>query len=361
MASIVVFLVALPLCMGIAIASGAPVASGLITGIVGGLVVGAIAGCPLQVSGPAAGLTVIIIDVVQEFGLETLGIIVLLAGAIQIIAALLGLGQWFRAVSPAVIKGMLAGIGVLILASQFHVMVDDKPKHSGIENLITIPSAIQKSLSLPELKSQESRKFHRSMLLRVGELHRRQVELEEKVGEQFPHIHDPEIEFTEERKESARVAMPNLMALQEEINTELAAVVEELKKVEQHLDDENRAAAILAAADAAIAQNELAIQSIKNEDAAHMVEVQDATAAQLQELLITLKNHHIAAYLGVLAILSILGWQFAPKSLKIVPGPLIAVVIPTIFAAVFFLPVFYVEIPDRLWDGGPLSIDGRFG
>ena len=72
MASVVVFLVALPLCMGIAIASGVPVAAGLITGIVGGLVVGSIAGCPLQVSGPAAGLTVIIIEVVQEFGLETL-------------------------------------------------------------------------------------------------------------------------------------------------------------------------------------------------------------------------------------------------------------------------------------------------
>jgi MFS superfamily sulfate permease-like transporter len=61
LASIVVFLVALPLCMGIAIASGVPVAAGLITGIVGGLVVGWIAGAPLQVSGPAAGLTVIVL------------------------------------------------------------------------------------------------------------------------------------------------------------------------------------------------------------------------------------------------------------------------------------------------------------
>ncbi len=77
LASVVVFLVALPLCMGIAIASGVPVAAGLITGIVGGIVVGSIAGCPLQVSGPAAGLTVIVYDIVQRFGLEMLGVIVL--------------------------------------------------------------------------------------------------------------------------------------------------------------------------------------------------------------------------------------------------------------------------------------------
>ena len=73
LASIVVFLVALPLCMGIAIASGVPVAAGLITGIVGGLVVGWFAGAPLQVSGPAAGLTVIVFDLVQQHGLQVLG------------------------------------------------------------------------------------------------------------------------------------------------------------------------------------------------------------------------------------------------------------------------------------------------
>ncbi len=68
LASIVVFLVALPLCMGIAIASGVPVAAGLITGIVGGLVVGSITGVPLQVSGPAAGLSVIVYEIVQWAG-----------------------------------------------------------------------------------------------------------------------------------------------------------------------------------------------------------------------------------------------------------------------------------------------------
>ena len=74
LSSIVVFFVALPLCMGVALASGAPVAAGLITGIVGGIVAGSLAGCPLQVSGPAAGLTVIVFEIVQRLGLEMLGL-----------------------------------------------------------------------------------------------------------------------------------------------------------------------------------------------------------------------------------------------------------------------------------------------
>ncbi|MEM1030272.1 MAG: SulP family inorganic anion transporter [Myxococcota bacterium] len=146
-ASVVVFLVALPLCMGIAIASGAPPALGLVTGMVGGLVVGMIGGAPLQVSGPAAGLTVLVWDLIQRYGLGALGVAVLIAGALQMGAGLLKLGRWFRAVSPALVQGMLAGIGVLILASQFHVMIDDKPAGSGFANLVTIPVALGKSLA----------------------------------------------------------------------------------------------------------------------------------------------------------------------------------------------------------------------
>src|SRR5918993_1532523 len=88
-ASVVVFLVALPLCMGIAIASGVPPAAGLITGIIGGIVVGSLSGAPLQVSGPAAGLTVLVWQLVQDYGLEALGAAVVLAGGIQIAAGLL--------------------------------------------------------------------------------------------------------------------------------------------------------------------------------------------------------------------------------------------------------------------------------
>ncbi|MDX2153851.1 MAG: SulP family inorganic anion transporter [Bryobacteraceae bacterium] len=141
-ASIVVFLVAMPLCMGIAIASGVPPALGLITGIVGGVIVGLLAGSPLQVSGPAAGLAVLVFEIVRDLGLPMLGTILLAAGIIQIAAGFLRIGFWFRAISPAVVYGMLAGIGVLIFAGQFHVMLDDKPRASGIANLLSIPAAI---------------------------------------------------------------------------------------------------------------------------------------------------------------------------------------------------------------------------
>lgn len=145
-ASVVVFLVALPLCMGIAVASGVPPALGLITGIVGGLVTGFLAGSPLQVSGPAAGLAVLVFEIVTEQGLAMLGVILVFAGAIQMLAGVLKVGQWFRAISPAVIYGMLSGIGVLIFAGQFHVMVDDKPKGAGLDNLLSIPGAIYKGV-----------------------------------------------------------------------------------------------------------------------------------------------------------------------------------------------------------------------
>ncbi|SNR77006.1 Sulfate permease, MFS superfamily [Methylobacillus rhizosphaerae] len=141
-ASIVVFLVAVPLCLGIAIASGLPPTAGIITGIIGGLVVGSISGSPLTVSGPAAGLVVIVADIVAEFGIAIYGIIVLLAGLVQVLAGIFKLGVWFRAISPAVIHGMLGGIGILIIGSQFHIMLDRDPLSSGIQNLMDIPSGL---------------------------------------------------------------------------------------------------------------------------------------------------------------------------------------------------------------------------
>ncbi|MCH2202427.1 MAG: SulP family inorganic anion transporter [Fuerstiella sp.] len=175
MASLVVFLVALPLCIGIAVAVGVNPARALITGIIGGLIVGLFSGSPLQVSGPAAGLFVIIADLLAnsrtafeetssltgtelenaqiEYSLIVLGASVFLAGVLQVVAGQLRLGQWFRAVSPAVIKGMLAGIGILILVSQFHVMLDhvamwDGAKARGAFQLIaTAPEAVLKCFS----------------------------------------------------------------------------------------------------------------------------------------------------------------------------------------------------------------------
>jgi len=213
LASVVVFLVALPLCIGIAIASGVPPALGLVTGIVGGIVIGALAGSPLQVSGPAAGLAVLVWDLVESEGLHMLGVVVLAAGVLQMLAGVFRLGRWFRAVSPAVIQGMLSGIGVLIFANQFHVMVDDDPAGNGLENLISIPMAIYKGVN--------------------------------------PAVGD--------------------------------------------------------------------------------------------------RAHHIASGIGLLTIVSLIAWnQFKPKQLRMVPGPLVAVVLATAVAAVFAAPVLYVEVPANL-------------
>lgn len=141
-ASIVVFLVAMPLCMGIAIASGVPPEKGLVTGIIGGLVVGLLAGSPLQVSGPAAGLAVIVFEFVRDNGLSALGPVLVLAGAIQFVAGAARLGGMFRAISPAVVHGMLAGIGALIVIGQFHILFDAKPQSNGTENLVMMPARL---------------------------------------------------------------------------------------------------------------------------------------------------------------------------------------------------------------------------
>lgn len=139
--ALVVFLVALPLSLGVAMASGVPPAAGLISAIVGGLVVGRLAGSPLQVSGPAAGLAVLVFDLVHTWGLATLGVIVVLAGAMQALAGAFKLGRWFRAVSPALVQGMLAGIGLVILASQLLVLFDASPTGTSLGDWLAIPAA----------------------------------------------------------------------------------------------------------------------------------------------------------------------------------------------------------------------------
>ena len=118
-ASIVVFFVALPLCLGIALASGAPLFSGLIAGIVGGIVVGAVSGSNVGVSGPAAGLTAIVLSALTELGsFELFLTCVVLGGIIQIALGVLRAGVIGYFFPSAVIKGMLTGIGLIIILKQ---------------------------------------------------------------------------------------------------------------------------------------------------------------------------------------------------------------------------------------------------
>jgi MFS superfamily sulfate permease-like transporter len=113
-----------------------------VTGIIGGLVVGALAGSPLQVSGPAAGLAVIVFEFVRDHGLSALGPMLMLAGAIQLVAGMARLGGLFRSISPAVVHGMLAGIGALIVLGQFHILFDAKPLSNGLANLAAMPGRV---------------------------------------------------------------------------------------------------------------------------------------------------------------------------------------------------------------------------
>ena len=122
-ASIVVFFVAVPLCLGIALASGAPPFAGLIAGIIGGLIVGAISGSPLGVSGPAAGLAVIVAQGIVELGYEVFLLAVFLSGFVQIALGLLRAGVLGYFFPSSVIRGMLAGIGVLILGKQLPLLL----------------------------------------------------------------------------------------------------------------------------------------------------------------------------------------------------------------------------------------------
>src|ERR1700757_1771626 len=131
-----------PRCLGIALASGVPPAAGVLTGIVGGLVVGALGGSPLQVSGPAAGLTVVVAGLISDFGWGVTCLITAAAGVLQV---LLGLSRVARAalgISPVVVHAMLAGIGITIALQQAHVLLGGKSKSTAWHNLIGLPGQI---------------------------------------------------------------------------------------------------------------------------------------------------------------------------------------------------------------------------
>jgi MFS superfamily sulfate permease-like transporter len=149
-ASLVVFLVALPLCVGVAVASGVPAELGLVTGIVGGIVTGLLPGSSLQVSGPAAGLTVLVFEAVTAYGLPVLGVIVLAAGLLQLAMGALRMGRWFRAISLSVVEGMLAGIGLVIIAGQLYAAAGLKAPASGIDKILGLPGAAADALGSTE-------------------------------------------------------------------------------------------------------------------------------------------------------------------------------------------------------------------
>jgi len=130
-AALVVFLVALPLCLGIALASGAPLMSGIISGIIGGIVVGALSGSQTSVSGPAAGLAAVVLASVTKLGgFEILLVAILIAGALQVVMGLCRAGFIANYVPSSVIKGLLAAIGILLILTQIPHAFGYDPKNA---------------------------------------------------------------------------------------------------------------------------------------------------------------------------------------------------------------------------------------
>ncbi|MGW3140110.1 SulP family inorganic anion transporter, partial [Streptomyces sp. NPDC001139] len=141
-ASVAVFLIALPLSLGIALATGAPLQAGLVAAAVGGLVAGRLGGSPLQVSGPAAGLTVVTADLIHRYGWRTTCAITVLAGVAQLGLGCLRVARGALAVSPAIVHGMLAGIGVTIAVAQLHIVLGGTPQSSVLANLRALPAQL---------------------------------------------------------------------------------------------------------------------------------------------------------------------------------------------------------------------------
>jgi len=141
-ASTAVFLIALPLSLGIALATGAPLQAGLVAAAAGGLVVGRLGGAPLQVSGPAAGLTVVTADLIQRYGWRTTCAITVLAGLVQLGLGSVRVARSALAVSPAIVHGMLAGIGITIAVAQVHIVLGGSPSSSVVDNMRELPAQL---------------------------------------------------------------------------------------------------------------------------------------------------------------------------------------------------------------------------
>ncbi len=142
-ASIVVFLVALPLSIGVAVATGAPVAAGLLAAVIGGFVAGLAGGSALQVSGPTASLTVVIAQSIQQFGWAGTCFITAGAGVLQILFGLGRIARGALAIAPVVVHALLAGIGVVIALQQLHVLLGGQSLSSSWDSIVQLPHQVR--------------------------------------------------------------------------------------------------------------------------------------------------------------------------------------------------------------------------
>lgn len=148
--AVVLFLVALPLNLGVAASSGVPAYLGIVSGVIGAVVVGALSGAPLMVSGPDAGIGVLVLEMIQAEGIKNLGPIVMLSGLCQTLVGVAHGAIWFRVFAPSVVNGMLAGMGMIIVLTQLQIMLDSQPRTTGLLNLLALPEVFAKSLTATE-------------------------------------------------------------------------------------------------------------------------------------------------------------------------------------------------------------------
>ena len=136
---LVVFLVALPLCLGIALASGAPPLSGILSGIIGGIIIGSLSNSNISVSGPAAGLIAIVLTAIATLGsFQAFLLAVFVSGALQMLLGFFKAGSISNYIPANVIEGMLAGIGVIIIINQIEHAVGYDPSYEGDESLFRV-------------------------------------------------------------------------------------------------------------------------------------------------------------------------------------------------------------------------------
>lgn len=357
LASLVVFLVALPLCMGIALASGAPIAAGLVTGIIGGLVVGTFAGSPMQVSGPAAGLTVICGEIIRQHGMPAFGLAVLFAGIFQLVAGLCRLGQWFRAVSPAVIHGMLSGIGILILCGQLHVLVDARPRETALRNLMALPQSLMEGLRFPERESPEIRTAHINLLRQANALANRQRVLKGDVDRALIRLHP---EDTEAFPEPIHLTDRDILSALQPFIAEQELLLKEFRELVttarssafSSSEASSKNGAVFERLTQAEQKLAMAVTQLSDPDLTAVARSQRDATASLDLVTAGLKSHEWAGKIGLLAVGVIIAWQFLARGkLKLIPAPLLAIIVATAVAQLLHVPVLYVDVPSNLMSG----------
>jgi MFS superfamily sulfate permease-like transporter len=209
-------------------------------------------------------------------------------------------------------------------------------------------------LATPEVAPRAQRLATTAALRATGELQRQQAALGERIASLLPRHGVGDKASREETDEPLTPRRPvdlqPLVPSQEAITGQLRKEVETIAQLSREAFGGDHGQQIRTAAEAALAQSQRALDDLQQQRVDTVDDSQRAADEALGELLNTMKNHVFAAHIGLVTILAILLWQgFVPRRLRLLPAPLVAVIVATIGAAAFALPVLYVEVPDNLW------------